>query len=103
MLGAYILNGSVFDVGVMLVFGVIGYLIKKADIPAVPIILTLILGPLMEQALRQSLDMSGGRFSILFTRPISATLLVIALLFLTLSTLEIVSRVPAVDRRDSEL
>ena len=99
VLGAYTLNGSVFDVGVMLAFGVIGYLLRKLDIPAVPIILTMILGPLMEQALRQSLDMSGGDFSILFTRPISATLLGVAALSLVLSTMRFFSSA----RRESEL
>ncbi len=99
VLGAYTLNGSVFDVGVMLAFGVIGYLLRKLDIPAVPIILTMILGPLMEQALRQSLDMSGGDFSILFTRPISATLLGVAALSLVLSTMRFFSST----RRESEL
>ena len=99
VLGAYTLNGSVFDVGVMLAFGVIGYLLRKLDIPAVPIILTMILGPLMEQALRQSLDMSGGDFSILFTRPISATLLAVAAISLALSTLRFFSSA----RRESEL
>ena len=99
VLGAYTLNGSVFDVGVMLAFGAIGYLLRKLDIPAVPIILTMILGPLMEQALRQSLDMSGGDFSILFTRPISATLLAVAALSLVLSTLRFFSSA----RRESEL
>ena len=99
VLGAYTLNGSVFDVGVMLAFGAIGYLLRKLDIPAVPIILTMILGPLMEQALRQSLDMAGGDFSILFTRPISATLLAVAALSLVLSTLRFFSSA----RRESEL
>ena len=99
VLGAYTLNGSVFDVGVMLAFGIVGYLLRKLDIPAVPIILTLILGPLMEQALRQSLDMSGGDLSILVTRPISATLLAIAVLSLVLSTRQFISS----GRGESEL
>ncbi len=59
----------------------------------------MILGPLMEQALRQSLDMSGGDFSILFTRPISATLLGVAALSLVLSTMRFFSSA----RRESEL
>ena len=97
VLGAYSLNGSVFDVAVMTVFGVLGYLLRKLDIPAAPIILTMILGPLMEQALRQSLDISGGEFSILFTRPISATLLAFAALFLVMSTLQVASRMRGQD------
>jgi len=100
VLGAYTLNGSVFDVIVMVIFGAVGYLLKKFDIPSVPILLTMILGPLMEQALSQSLDMSGGSFAILFTRPIAASLLGLAALFVTLSTLQIASRVKS---QDSEL
>jgi len=51
VLGAYSLKGSVFDVGVMTLFGTLGYLLRKLDIPAAPIILTMTVGPLMEQAL----------------------------------------------------
>jgi putative tricarboxylic transport membrane protein len=97
ILGAYTLNASVFDVAVMMVFGVIGYFMRKLDIPAAPIILTMILGPLMEDSLRQSLNMSGGDFSILFTRPISATLLALATLFIVSSTFHVVSQVRGAD------
>src|SRR5690606_20788567 len=78
VLGAYSVNGQAFDVGTMTVFGVVGYLFKKLDIPLAPMILTLILGPLMEESLRQSLEISGGDFSVFVTRPISLTLIVIA-------------------------
>jgi len=83
----------VFDVAVMVIFGVLGYVLRKLDIPAAPIILTMILGPLMEKALRQSLEISGGELGIFFTRPISATTLAIAALFLVTSTIEIASQV----------
>lgn len=82
ILGAYSLNQSIFDVGVMIVFGVLGYIIRKLDWPLAPTILALILGPMMERALRTSLEMSGGDLSILITRPISAVLLVIAAIVL---------------------
>ena len=81
VIGAYSINSEMFDVGLMAAFGVLGYLLKKLDIPLAPLILTLILGPLMEQSLRQSLEISRGDFSILFTRPISAALIVIAAVF----------------------
>jgi putative tricarboxylic transport membrane protein len=97
ILGAYTLNNTVFDVAVMIAFGVIGYVMKKLDIPSAPIILTLILGPMMEQALRQSLDISAGDYSIFFTRPISVTLLALAALFLIISTLRLASRVKGQD------
>jgi putative tricarboxylic transport membrane protein len=66
----------------MLAFGVLGYLAKKMDFPLAPAVLTLILSPLMEKALRQSLEMSRGNFGIFFTRPISAVLLSLAALLL---------------------
>lgn len=82
ILGAYSLNQSIFDVGVMVFFGVLGYMFRKIDWPLAPTILALILGPMMERALRTSLEMSGGDLSILITRPISAVLLIIALIVL---------------------
>ena len=78
VVGAYSLNNSTFDIGVMAVFGLVGYAFKKLDIPAAPLVLTFVLGPLMERSLRQSLEMSQGAFSILFTRPLSLALLVLA-------------------------
>jgi len=85
VIGAYSGHNSVFDVGLTLGFGILGYLFKKLDFPMAPMILTVILGPLMERALRQSLEMSRGDFSILFTRPISAGLLALAALFVASS------------------
>lgn len=86
VVGSYSLSNSVFDIGAMLGFGILGYIFKKLDIPAAPLVLTLILGPLMERGLRQSLEMSRGDFSIFFSRPLSATLLAIAVLIIITST-----------------
>jgi putative tricarboxylic transport membrane protein len=86
VVGAYSLSNSVFDIGAMLAFGVVGYLFKKLDIPSAPLVLTLILGPLMERGLRQSLEMSRGDFSIFFVRPLSAVLLGIAAIVIITST-----------------
>ena len=85
MIGVYSLNSSVFDIGIMLGFGVAGYVFRKMDIPLAPLILTFVLGPLMERGLRQSLEMSQGDISILFTRPLSAALLAIALIVIASS------------------
>ncbi len=54
------------------VFGVMGYFMKKFDMPPAPVVLSVVLGPMMERALRQSLTMSLGSYDIFFTRPISA-------------------------------
>jgi putative tricarboxylic transport membrane protein len=97
VIGAYSIDGQMFDVGLMAAFGVLGYLFKKLDVPLAPLILTLILGPLMEQSLRQSLEISRGDFSILFTRPISLTLIVVAALFTLGTTLRIAARVRGAD------
>jgi putative tricarboxylic transport membrane protein len=82
VLGAYSLNQSVFDVGIMIGFGVLGYIFRKIDWPLAPTVLALILGPMMERNLRTALEMSGGDLSILVTRPISAVLLIIAAIVL---------------------
>jgi putative tricarboxylic transport membrane protein len=78
-IGAYSLNNSTFDVIVMFVFGLIGYVMKKCEYEPAPLLLAFVLGPMMEQALRQSLSISYGDFGIFFTRPISAVSIVLAL------------------------
>jgi putative tricarboxylic transport membrane protein len=85
VLGAYTVNNSMFDVGVMIVFGIVGYLLKKVDIPLAPIVLTFVLGKLMEDSLLQSLIISRGSFLSFFTRPISGTLLVISIVIILVS------------------
>ena len=81
-IGVYSINNSLFDVGTMLAFGVVGYLMKKFKYEGAPLILAFVLSPLMENALRQSLIMSHGRFAIFFTRPIAVTFVLIALFLL---------------------
>jgi len=69
--GAFTTNNNIFDVWMMLGFGVLGYIMNKLKYPIVPLVLALVLGRLSENSLRQSLMLSGGDFSIFFTRPIS--------------------------------
>jgi len=78
IVGTYAINNSFFDVGIMMFFGVLGYLMKKFEYEAAPLILAFVLGPIMEQSLRQSLKLSGGSFLIFLTRPVSAILLILA-------------------------
>ncbi|MCL4535411.1 MAG: tripartite tricarboxylate transporter permease [Bacteroidetes bacterium] len=78
LIGAYSADNSAFDVMLMTLFGIVGYLLRKLDFPLAPAVLTLILGPVMEKSLRRSLEMSQGDFTVLFSSPISATLLVLA-------------------------
>lgn len=82
IIGAYSVSQNVFDVGILIVFGVLGYIFRKIDWPLAPMILALILGPMAEKALRTSLEMSGGDLSILISRPVAVVLLSIAALVL---------------------
>jgi len=78
--GAYSLKNNLWDVGTMLVFGVVGYFMKKLGYSPAALVLALVLGPLAERALRQSLIISDAGLGILFMRPISGTLTALALL-----------------------
>ena len=73
--GVYSVDGNIFDVWMLYLFGVMGYFMKKFDMPPAPVVLSVVLGPMIERALRQSLTMSLGSYDIFFTRPISAVLL----------------------------
>ncbi len=86
LIGCYSLNNNVYEIIIMVLFGVIGFLMKKFVYEGAPLILAFVLSPLMENALRQSLIMSHGSFSIFFTRPIALTFFVFAL-FLLISPL----------------
>jgi putative tricarboxylic transport membrane protein len=87
LIGAYSVSHNIGDGIVMWVFGVVGYLLKKFDYEAAPLILALVIGPLMEEALRQSLILSGGSFAIFAIRPITAAFLLAAGLLLLLPVL----------------
>ena len=78
--GAFSVNNNLFDVWMMLGFGVLGYIMKKLDYPIVPLVLAMVLGRLAEDSLRRALTISGGSLSIFFTRPISALFLGAAIL-----------------------
>jgi putative tricarboxylic transport membrane protein len=80
--GAFVVNGSILDLYLMLGFGVLGYFMRKFDYEPAPLILAFVLAPILEISLRQSLIISGGDISIFFVRPISLTLLVISALLL---------------------
>ena len=69
----------------MLLFGVIGYFLRKLDFPLAPAVLGLILGPQLEKSLRTSLEMSAGDFMIFLTRPITCVLLIGCVVILLVS------------------
>ena len=72
----------------MLIFGLVGYMMRKLNYPMAPAVLAIVLGPLAEPALRQSLLISGGSFSIFFTRPFAAVIMVVAVVLLALPLLK---------------
>ncbi len=82
VIGVYGAGNSVFNVGLLFVFGLLGYLMRRFDFPAAPVLVGLILAPMAEQSLRQALIISQGEWSTFVTRPISASLLFIAVLLL---------------------
>lgn len=70
----YAVNTSPFDLVLMTLFGIVGYLMRKFDFPLAPVVLGLVLGPLMEKNLRRAMALSGGDGSVLFDSPIALTL-----------------------------
>jgi putative tricarboxylic transport membrane protein len=82
VIGVYSLNNSILEVGIMILFGVIGYCLRKFDFEPAPLILALVLGPMMELNFRQSLMMGDGRLFFFFERPLSATILAVAIFLL---------------------
>lgn len=80
--GVYGAGNSVFNVGLLFVFGLVGYIMRRFDFPAAPLIVGMILAPMAEQSMRQALTISQGEWSTFVTRPISGTLLAIALALL---------------------
>jgi len=77
IIGAYSLQNTSFDVGVMMAFGVLGYLLRKGGFPGAPLVLAMLLGPILERSLQQSLKLSAGDLGIFINKPISLTLLLI--------------------------
>ena len=85
--GVYGAGNSVFNVGLLFAFGLLGYTMRRFDFPAAPLIVGLILAPLGEQSMRQALTISQGEWSTFFTRPLSGSLMAIALLLLVVPSL----------------
>jgi putative tricarboxylic transport membrane protein len=79
MIGSYSLNDNYQEVIIMVIFGIVGYLIRKLEYEPAPLVFALILSGLIENTLRQSLLMSHGSFLIFFTRPISLGFMIVAI------------------------
>jgi len=90
VVGGYVPTLDMHDVWLMLIFGVVGYLMRKLDYPLAPAVLAIVLGPLAERSMRQSLIGSHGDMMTFFERPISGTIMVIAIILLVLPAIKII-------------
>jgi len=92
ILGVYAVNGSVVDVWIMLIMGVLGWVLRKLSFETAPVVLGVVLAPMIELSLRQSLAMSDGHYAIFLQRPIAAVLLGVGLLLVLLNLYSFVRR-----------
>src|SRR5690349_7871132 len=87
-IGAYSVHSSTFDVMLMLVFGVIGYLLKKSNYPLAPLVLAIVLGDKAEEAFRQSLLGSQGSLGVFLSNPLVSTIMILGLIALFWSVIQ---------------
>jgi putative tricarboxylic transport membrane protein len=90
MTGMYTVNNSIFDIWMMLLFGALGFLMRKWAYEGAPLLLALVLGPKLEVAFRQSLMISHGDFGVFVNRPISMAFLFAAVVFLSIPIIRII-------------
>ncbi|WP_042143561.1 tripartite tricarboxylate transporter permease [Paucisalibacillus sp. EB02] len=88
-IGAFGVNNTMFDVRVMLVFGLIGYFLPKFGFPVTPMLLGIVLGPIAETSFRQALAISDGSYMIFLTKPISLVFIVLAVLSILLPIIKV--------------
>jgi putative tricarboxylic transport membrane protein len=87
IVGAYSLNNSLWDIAIMIFFGVLGHVMKKAGFEGAPMILSLVIGQMFENAFRQSLLLGDGSFMIFIRRPISAVLVMLSISLIFTATI----------------
>jgi putative tricarboxylic transport membrane protein len=92
VVGVFASGSAVFDVFVMVLFGVLGYLMRKFGYEPAPLVLAFVLGPMLENNLRKSLILSQGDFTIFIEHPISAVCLLLAAAALAASLLPVLAR-----------
>lgn len=103
MLGVFSINNSVFDLWIVLLFGVIGYGMRKFGFEPGPLVLAFVLGALLEPSFRQTMLTSGGDLTVFVTRPISGTMIaIIALVVATLFVRSVIGRRPPVHDQEPE-
>ena len=92
LLGSYSINNSALDIILMVIFGLIGYLMRKFEYEGAPLVLAYVLGPMLERSFVQAVNMEGGNYSIFLTRPVSFITMLMIVLFLVLSFIPSVLR-----------
>jgi putative tricarboxylic transport membrane protein len=92
LIGVYSVNNSLFDVTLMIFFGILGYFLRRSGFELAPLVLAFVLGPIMERTFRQSLIISGGSFLIFIQRPIAAASLLITFILICYSLIRYVKR-----------
>lgn len=92
LVGSYTINNSVFDMWVMVVFGLIGYLMRKSGFEPAPFVLAFVLGAILEVSFRQSMILSGGSLDIFVSRPVSGTLSALIVLIVLASVFGYIRR-----------
>jgi putative tricarboxylic transport membrane protein len=101
VVGGYAPTQDMHDVWLMLLFGVVGYLMRKLDYPMAPMVLAIVLGPLAESSMRQALLQSHGSVLVFFERPISGAIMLFALLLFLMPVIKAGKRIIASRRVDS--
>jgi len=91
-MGVYVVRFAVLDIFLVTGFGIMGFFMKKHGYPGAPLLLAFILGDLAEQALRRSLALSNGDWTVFFTRPISLTILIIVAIFMAIPLMNYLRR-----------
>jgi putative tricarboxylic transport membrane protein len=91
-IGVYSLNNSAMDVGLALLFGLLGYLFIKLDCEPAPLLIALVLGPMMEENLRRAMTLSRGDPTVFVSRPLSLGLLIVAAVLLVMVVLPVVRK-----------
>jgi putative tricarboxylic transport membrane protein len=87
-IGAYTVNNNTFDVVMMMVFGVLGYVMKKCNYPLAPLVLALVLGKMAEESFRQSLLASQGGLGVFFSNGLVSSIMILGLIALFWSVIQ---------------
>jgi putative tricarboxylic transport membrane protein len=92
VVGAYTLSNNVTEVVIMIVFGIVGYLLRRIDLDPAPLVLAFVLGNILETNFRQALLVGRGTLSLFYTRPIAATLLAFAAILIVIQVFKATTR-----------